>query len=67
MIYHVVMYGDGDNKVAEAFVEAPSSEEAYPLALRLMRKEYPNIDPQKYNQTLTSETLYRTIDFDSMP
>lgn len=67
MIYHVVLYGEGDAKVADAFVEAASSDEAYPVALRLMRKEYPHIDPQKYNQTMTMETLYRTIDSDSNP
>ena len=67
MIYHVVMYGNSDIKVAEAFVEAASSDEAYPIAMRLMRKEYPHVDPQNYNQTMTTEILYRTIDFGSSP
>ena len=62
MIYEVVLYGDADEPVAKAFVEANSHNEAHTAALRLMGKQYPHIDPQRYNQTVAMETLYRTGD-----
>jgi len=60
MIYEVVLYGSTDEAVGKAFVEAQSANEAHSVALRLMRKQYPNIDPQKYNQTIAMEILFRT-------
>jgi len=56
------MYGEDDKTLAKAFVEAPTANEAHSVAIRLMRKQYPNVDPQKYNQTIAMETLYRTED-----
>ncbi len=61
MIYHVVLHGDS-KPVAEAYVEASSANEAHTIALRLMRKQYPEVDPQKYDQTIAMETLYRCLD-----
>lgn len=60
MIFEVVMYGESDEPVAKAFVEALTLNEAHTVALRLMRKQYPNLDPQSYNQLIASEILYRT-------
>ena len=65
MIYEVVLYGNDDTPVGKAVVEAQSANEAHVVALRIMRKQYPHVDPQKYNQTIAMETLYRTVDTDS--
>jgi hypothetical protein len=60
MIYEVVLYGSDDQPVGKALVEAPSANEAHSVAIRLMKKQYPHIEPQKYNQTIAMEILYRT-------
>lgn len=59
MIFEVVMYDDGDEPVATALVEADDSRAAHAMAMRLMRKKYPELDPEKYNQTLVMEKLFR--------
>lgn len=59
MLYHVKMYDDGDTPVAEAHVEAESFEDARTIAFRIMRKDYPGIDPERYNQTMITDELYR--------
>ena len=60
MIVEVVMYGDSDEPIAEALVEAPTFGDAHTIAMRLMKKQYPDIDPQKYNQTMMSKIYFRS-------
>ena len=59
MLFEVTLYGSDDEPVAKSLVEAASANEAHTVALRLIRKQYPQIDPQKYNQTIATPTLFR--------
>ena len=60
MIVEVVMYGIDDEPIAKALVDAPSLNAAHEIGLRLIRKQYPDIDPQKYNQTMANEIYFRS-------
>lgn len=60
MVVEVVMYGQGDEPVAKALVEAPSLEEAHAIAMRIMKKQYPDVDPEKYDQTIAQSILFRS-------
>lgn len=59
MIVEVIMYGQDDEPVAKALVESDSLDEAHSVAMRIMKKQYPDLDPEKYNQTIASSLLYR--------
>ena len=60
MIVEVVMYGPNDEPVAKALVESNSLDEAHGIAIKLIKKQYPDIDPQKYNQTMANQTYFRS-------
>lgn len=60
MIVEVVMYGDNEEPIAIALVEANSFDEAHAKAMKIMKKQYPDIEPQKYNQTLTDKIYFRS-------
>ena len=60
MLYEVAMYGKSDEPIASAFVEAESVYDAHSIAIRLIRKKYPDIDPQQYNQTVVTDMLFRS-------
>lgn len=60
MLYEVVMYGKSNEPVAKAFVEAESLNDAHDVALRIISQQYPEIDPQLYNQTIASQIFYRS-------
>jgi len=59
MLFEVILYGDDDEPVGKAVVDAATAHEAHAVATRLMRKQYPNINPENYNRTLIMETVCR--------
>lgn len=60
MLVSVKMFNENDEQIAEALVEAPDFIEAHQKAMKLMRKQYPDIDPQKYNQTMANQIYFRS-------
>jgi hypothetical protein len=60
MLVEVIMYGENDEQVAKSLVEADTLNDAHKIAIRLIKKQYPDIDPQSYNQTIASKIYFRS-------
>ena len=58
--YKVTLYpSDSDVPVAEAYVDAADFETAHKRAISLIRAQFPDLDPDRYDHTLANEVLWK--------
>lgn len=59
--YQVTLYPANSMEiVAECFVDAESSDEAHERAISIIRKQYPELDPEMCDQFAAMEILWKT-------
>ena len=59
--YEVSLYPRiGNEQIASAIVEAADFDSARKKAIALMRIQYPQVDPERYDHLIAIETLWAT-------